>query len=66
MYTRIISFINKNDILYKYQFGFRENNGSKVALSYMTDKIMKSSYMTDKIMKSLDNGDIVMGIFFRF
>ena len=56
MYNRIIKFITKNNILYKYQFGFRKNHGTNVALFYMFDKIIKS----------LEEGQIVMGLFLDF
>ena len=43
-------------MLYKFQFGFRENYGTNLALTFLTDKIMKS----------LDNNEIVVGLFLDF
>ena len=51
MYNRLIEFINKHDILYKYQFGFRGGMGTD------TDMIIR----IDKIVSALDNGDSVIG-----
>ena len=56
MYKRLLSFLNKHNILYQYQFGFRENHGVNSALIYMIDKILKS----------LDKGEIVVGLFLDF
>ena len=53
MYNRLINFINKNEILYKYQFGFRSNHSANMALITLVDKIMSA----------LDNGNIVIGLF---
>ena len=56
MYNRLIAFINKHNILYKYQFGFRQNHGTNTALICLMDRIIKS----------IDSGDIVLGIFLDF
>ncbi len=32
MYKRLMSFLNKHKILYKYQFGFRKNHSTSMAL----------------------------------
>ena len=40
MYDRINTFITKNNILYKYQFGFREAHGTNMALIVLMDKIL--------------------------
>jgi len=32
MYSRLISFIQQHDILYKFQFGFREKHSANLAL----------------------------------
>ena len=42
MYTRLNKFINDNDILYKYQFGFRKNHNTSLALMILLDKIYDS------------------------
>ena len=39
MYNRIIEFVNKHNILYKYQFGLREKHGTNAALIVLIDKI---------------------------
>ena len=53
MYVRLISFIKKYDLLYKYQFGFRQGFGTDTALVFLIDKILKA----------LDEGEIVLGVF---
>ena len=56
MYNRLIEFINTHDILYKYQFEFRGEMGTNTAMVILIDKIISG----------LDNGDIVIGVFFDF
>ena len=56
MYNRLIEFINKQNTLYKYQFGFRRGMGTSTAIIILLDKIVSA----------LDNGDSVNGIFFDF
>ena len=53
MYNRLYAFINDNNILYKYQFGFRQKYATSMALITLVDKIMKS----------LDNNEYVVGLF---
>ena len=53
MYRRLYTFITDNNILYEYQFGFRRNYSTTLAL---IDVI-------DNIYCSLDNDDTVVGIF---
>ena len=53
MYNHIISFMNKNDVLYDQQFGFRQKHSTQQAI------IM----LVDKITRSLDAGDIVISVF---
>ena len=53
MYVRLFSFIKKYDLLYKYQFGFRQDFGTDTALVFLIDKILKA----------LDEGEIVLGVF---
>ena len=52
MYVRLFSFIKKYDLLYKYQFGFRQGFGTDTALVFLIDKILKA----------LDEGEIVLGV----
>ena len=56
MYNRIITFINKHDILYRYQFGFRQNYSTNLALITLVDKITES----------LQKGECVLGVFLDF
>ena len=53
MYKRLIDFFNKHNILYKFQFGFRENHSANMALITLVDKIISA----------IDKGDIVIGLF---
>ena len=53
MFNRLEMFINKHDILYKYQFGFRKGYSTTMSLMILVDKIKSA----------LDNGDIVVGVF---
>ena len=52
MLNRLLQFLNKNDILYKYQFGFRKNHATSNALTEVIDHI-----------QSLDEGNYVFGIY---
>ena len=56
MYARLISFINKNKILYQYQFGFRKKHSTTLALIEITDNILKD----------LEEGNFTAGIFIDF
>ena len=56
MYCRLISFINKYKILYKYQFGFRAKHSTNMALILLIDKISNA----------LNNGDVACGVFLDF
>ena len=42
VHNRLISFINKNNILYKKQFGFRSNHSTLQAIMTITDKIQRA------------------------
>ncbi len=53
MYKRLIIFLNKNKILYEYQFGFRENYSTSMALIEIVDNILKD----------LEAGKYVAGIY---
>ena len=48
MYNRLISFIQKHDILYNKQFGFRKNHSTETAIielvSKLTDAIDKNKF----------------------
>ena len=56
MYNRLLEFINKHNILYKYQFGFRESHSTSIALTILIDNIMNA----------IDEGNIVVGLFLDF
>ena len=53
MLNRSLSFLNKNDILCRYQFGFRKNHATTHVLTEVIDYIYKS----------LDEGNYVFGIY---
>ena len=53
MFNRLQNFLDKNDIFYKYQFGFRKNHATSYALMDVTD----FSY------KALDEGKFVFGLY---
>ena len=38
MYNRLLSFLNKHDVLFDYQFGFREKHSTYMALITLTEK----------------------------
>ena len=56
MYTRLLSFVNKHNLLYKFQFGFRKGHSPNLALICLVDKITAA----------LENGDFVLGVFLDF
>lgn len=56
MYSRLLSFINKHDLLYSYQFGFRRGHSPELALICLVDKISDA----------LENGEYVLGLFLDF
>ena len=53
MYSRVMSFITKHNILFNGQFGFRKNHNTTMALIILTDKIMSA----------INNGEYVVGAF---
>ena len=53
MYNRLLKFINKHNLLYKFQFGFREQHGTDIALIVLIDKIMQA----------FNDGEMVLGVF---
>ena len=54
MYNRLLDFLNKNSILNKYQFGFRNNHSTYMALVILLENLRNA----------LDNGECAIGIFF--
>ena len=53
MHSRILEFINKHGILYDYQFGFRTNHSTNMALTILMDRILSA----------LDKGEYAIGLF---
>ena len=53
MCMRLYSHLEYNKILYNYQFGFRNNHSTRLALLAVTDGISKK----------IDQGKIVCGVF---
>lgn len=56
MYKRVVSFLDKNNVLYNLQFGFRSGYGTNLALITLIDKIVNA----------LNSGNIVLGLFLDF
>lgn len=56
MYERLLAFVNKNMILYSYQFGFRFGHSPNLALIILIDKVTNA----------LENGEYVLGLFLDF
>ena len=56
VYNRVIDFLKEHDILFKYQFGFRQGYSTYLALTVLVDKLVKS----------LENRDYVVGVFLDF
>ena len=49
----VLNFMNEKELIYKYQFGFRQKHSKQQAIITHVDKITKG----------LDFSDIVIGIF---
>lgn len=56
VYSRLINFLNKHNTLFKYQFGFRKNHSTSLALIEIVDKCYKL----------IDDKNWVVGIFVDF
>ena len=56
MYKRILSFIEYNDLLYIFQFGFTKGFSTSMALTTLVDKIAES----------LDRNEYTLGVFLDF
>ena len=56
MYNRLLDFLNENNIMNKYQFGFRNNHSTYMALVILLENLRKA----------LDNGECAIGIFLDF
>ena len=53
MYNHLIRFIDKEDILYKFQFGFRKSHSTNHAIISLVEKVNQA----------LDSGKVLVGIF---
>ena len=53
MFNRLLSFLNKHSLLYKYQFGFRKGYSTNFAMITLIDKISQA----------LDECKYILGIF---
>jgi len=53
VYRRLYSFLNKTNVIYKYQFGFRKNFSTSLALIDVLDTCYKN----------IDNNNKILGIF---
>ena len=53
MYNIVNNFLYKNEVMYKYQFGFRKIHSTQHAIITLVDRITSS----------LDSGDLVIGVF---
>ena len=56
MYNRLLSFLNKCNVINKNKFGFRNNHSTYMALLIMLENMRNA----------LDNGEYVVGIFLDF
>ena len=50
MYNRVIKFINKHDMLYKYQFGFKKGHSTYMTLTIIIDKIVEALENHEHVM----------------
>ena len=53
MFTYVIEFLDENNILYEYQFGFRKNHSTSHAIITLVERVTKA----------LDTGKYVVGVF---
>ena len=53
MYNNVFNIMNERELIYKYQFGFRQKHSPQ----------QRIITLVDKVTKSLDSGDIVIGVF---
>ena len=56
MCNRVVSFLETYKILYEYQFGFRKDHSTYLAIMSLLDRITKC----------LENGDYIIGVFLDF
>ena len=53
MYNHVVEFMDTNNIVYKYQFGFRQKHYTKQAIISLVNKITSC----------IDSGDLMIGVF---
>ena len=53
MYNRLIEFVERFEILYSHQFGFRKNHSTSLALTHLINKIASA----------IDQNEVTVGIF---
>lgn len=56
IYSRLLNYINDNNISYQFQFGFR--HGQNSALALLT--------LVDKISSAVSSGEFMLGLFLDF
>ena len=56
MYSRFLNYLNKNKILYEFQFGFRSGHSTYMPLIVLVDRISNA----------LEKGECVIGLFLDF
>ena len=53
MYNHVVEFMDKNNIIYKYQFGFRQKHSTQQAIISLVNKITSC----------IDSSDLMIGVF---
>ena len=53
MYNHVVEFMDKNNIIYKYQFGFRHKHSTQQAIISLVNKFTSC----------IDSGDFMIGVF---
>ena len=56
IYNRLVAYLEKNNILYKYQFGFRSKHSTELALTFLIKHISEA----------FENKQYVLSIFLDF
>ena len=56
MYDRLLNFVNKKNLLYAHQYGFRKNRSTYMALLSLVDNLTHA----------LENGEHVVGVYLDF
>ena len=53
MYNHVVELMDKNNIIYKYQFDFRQKHSTQQAIISLVNKIISC----------IDSGDLMIGVF---